>query len=92
MNRTPFARRVQIVSALVEGSSIRSTERMTGTHRDTIMRLLAEVGEGCERLLDEQMRGLSCQRLQVDEVWSFVAKKQRHLTKADDPRRVGDCP
>jgi hypothetical protein len=63
---------------------------MTSTHRDTITRLLVQVGDGCERLLDERMRGLGCQRLQVDEVWSFVAKKQRHLTKNDDPRRVGD--
>jgi IS1 family transposase len=90
MNRTPLTRRTQVVSALVEGNSIRSTERMTGTHRDTIMRLLVEVGAGCERLLNERMRDLSCQRLQVDEVWSFVAKKQRHLTTTDDPRRVGD--
>jgi hypothetical protein len=47
---------------------------MMGAHRDTIMRLLAEVGEGCERLLNERMRDLPCRRLQVDEVWSFVAK------------------
>ena len=90
MNKVPLARRIQAINALVEGNSIRSTERMTGTHRDTIMRLLVEVGAGCERLLDERMRGLSCQRLQVDEVWSFVAKKQRHLSTTDHPRRVGD--
>ena len=57
MNRTPFARRVQVVGALVEGNSIRSTERMTGTHRDTIMRLLAEVGEGCERIPADRAAG-----------------------------------
>lgn len=54
---------------------------MTETHRDTIMRLLVEVGGGCERLLDDRMRGLACRRLQVDEAWSFVGKKQRHLTR-----------
>ena len=58
MNRTPLARRTQIINCLVEGNSIRSTERMTGTHRDTICRLLVEVGEGCAKLLDEQMRAL----------------------------------
>ena len=58
MNRVPLARRVQIVNCLVEGNSIRSTERMTGTHRDTICRLLVEVGNGCAQLLDEQMRDL----------------------------------
>jgi IS1 family transposase len=90
MNRLNLARRIQVINCLVEGNSIRSTERMTGTHRDTIMRLLAEVGAGCERILNERMRDLACRRLQVDEVWSFVAKKQRHLTAGDDPRRVGD--
>jgi IS1 family transposase len=90
MNRLPLVRRIQAISALVEGNSIRSTERMTEVHRDTIMRLLVQVGEGCERLLNDRMRGLSCQRLQVDKVCSFFAKKRRHLTKADDPQRVGD--
>ena len=49
MNRTPLARRTQIINCLVEGNSIRSTERMTNTHRDTIMRLLVEVGAGCQK-------------------------------------------
>src|SRR5467141_1153813 len=90
MNRVPFARRVQIINCLVEGNSIRSTERMTGTHRDTICRLLVEVGDGCAKLMDEQMRELPCRRIEVDEIWAYVGKKQRHLTPLDDPRRVGD--
>ena len=76
MNRVPLARRTQIIHCLVEGNSIRSTERLTSTHRDTIMRLMVEVGTGCARLMDTQLRDLSCQRLQVDEIWSFVGKKQ----------------
>lgn len=56
MNRTPLARRIQIISALVEGNSIRSTERMTDTHRDTIMRLLVEVGEGCAKIAERTSR------------------------------------
>src|SRR3981189_2682791 len=64
MNRVPLARRVQIINCLVEGNSIRSTERMTGTHRDTICRLLAEVGAGCATLMDEQMRELPCRRIE----------------------------
>jgi hypothetical protein len=63
MNRAPLARRVQIINCLVEGNSIRSTERMTGTHRDTICRLLVEVGDGCAALMDEQMRDLRCRRI-----------------------------
>ncbi len=66
MNRLSLERRTQIVAALVEGNSIRSIERMTGTHRDTVMRLLVEVGEGSKKLLDEQMRDLSCQRANSD--------------------------
>jgi IS1 family transposase len=90
MNRVPLARRVQIINCLVEGNSIRSTERMTGTHRDTICRLLVEVGDGCARLMDEQMRELPCRRIEVDEIWAFVGKKQRHMTALDDPHRLGD--
>jgi IS1 family transposase len=91
MNRVPFARRIQIINCLVEGNSIRSTERMTGTHRDTICRLLVEVGEGCAKLMDEQMRELPCRRIEVDEIiWAYVGKKQRHMTTLDDPRRLGD--
>src|SRR4051812_12817766 len=62
---------------------------MTGTHRDTSMRLLVEVGEGCAKLMDEQMRDLPCRRLQVDEIWAFVQKKERQVTPADDRARVG---
>jgi IS1 family transposase len=90
MNRTPLARRTQIINCLVEGNSIRSTERMTNTHRDTIMRLMVEVGNGCAALANEQMRDLSCRRLQVDEIWSFCGKKQARLEPGDDRRRLGD--
>jgi IS1 family transposase len=90
MNRVPLARRVQVINCLVEGNSIRILERMTGTHRDTICRLLVEVGNGCANLMNEQMRELPCRRIQVDEIWAYVGKKQRHMTPFDDPRRVGD--
>jgi IS1 family transposase len=90
MNRVPLGRQVQIINCLVEGNSIRSTEGMTGTHRDTICRLLVEIGDGCAKLMDEQMRELPCRRIEVDEIWAYVGKKQRHMTEDDDPRRVGD--
>src|SRR4051812_17678884 len=63
---------------------------MTGIHRDTIMRLLVEVGSGCSALMDTHMRDLSCERLQVDEIWTYVQKKQRHVAAEDDASRVGD--
>ncbi|HXP77926.1 MAG TPA: IS1 family transposase [Stellaceae bacterium] len=90
MNRTPLGRRTQIINALVEGNSIRSTERMTGTHRDTICRLLVEVGTGCHTIMNEKMRELPCRRMQVDEIWCYVGKKQRQVTPEDDRSRVGD--
>src|ERR1700674_109785 len=90
MNRLSLARRTQVISCLVEGNSIRSTERMTDTHRDTIMRLMVEVGNGCAALANEQMRNLPCQRVQVDEIWSYVGKKQHRLGAGDDRRRLGD--
>ncbi len=90
MNKLSLARQAQIISALVEGNSIRSVERMTNTHRDTIMRLMVRVGEGCAMLADQQMRGLDCRRLQMDEIWTYVGKKQRFVTSADDKSRVGD--
>src|SRR5438094_141577 len=90
MNRVPLAHRVQVINCLVEGNSIRSTERITGTHRDTICRLLVEVSDGCATLMDEQMRELSCRRIEIDEIWAYVGKKQRHMTPLDDPRQLGD--
>jgi IS1 family transposase len=72
-------KQIAIIGALTEGSSIRSIERMTGVHRDTIMRLGVRVGQGCAALLDTKMRDLSCQRLEVDEIWGFVGKKERNV-------------
>jgi transposase-like protein len=90
-NVLPRAKQLAVLAALVEGSSIRSTERMTGVHRDTIMKLLVRVGEGCIVLLDERMRNLSCTRLEIDEFWAFIGKKQRQVKAKDDASRVGDC-
>lgn len=90
MNKLKLDVQAKVIGALVEGCSIRSVERMTGIHRDTIMRLSVRVGEACGNAMDEQMRGLTCQRIQADEIWCYVGKKQRHVTKADDAAEVGD--
>ena len=89
VNRLNLQRQTQAINALVEGNSIRSTERMTGIHRDTVMRLMVEVGEGCQRIMDEKMRNLPCKRLQVDEIWAYVRKKQMHLRPGESVR-AGD--
>jgi IS1 family transposase len=83
-------RQVQAVHALCEGTSIRAIERMTGIHRDTVMRLGVRVGEACARLHDETMRGLSCTHIQADEVWGFIGKKQRNATDAEQAAGLGD--
>src|SRR5437868_13783691 len=77
--------KITVVAALAEGNSIRSIERMTGIHRDTIMRLGVRVGQGCAKLLDAKMRNLDCQRIELDEIWGFIGKKLRHLREDDDP-------
>ena len=90
MNVLPFNKQVRAISALVEGCSIRSTERLTGIHRDTIMRLGIRVGEGCERLHDRLMRALNVAAVELDEQWAFVGKKQKRIGP-DDPREMGDA-
>jgi hypothetical protein len=67
-NKLNDEKKTAAVAMPCEGNSIRSVERMTGIHRDTIMRLGVRMGEGCERIMDEKMRNLSCRLIQVDEV------------------------
>jgi len=81
----------QVIAALVEGNSIRSVERMTGIHRDTIMRLSVRVGEGCLLLMDRVMRDLTCERLQLDELWAFVGMKQKRATQLPERGEFGDA-
>jgi IS1 family transposase len=83
-------KQITVIGALAEGSSIRSIERMTGIHRDTIMRLGVRVGQGCASVLDAKMRDLPCHHLQFDEIWGFIGKKQRNLLVDDDETRYGD--
>jgi len=90
MNRLRQEKQEAVISALVEGVSIRSTERMTGVHRDTIMRLMCRVGQGCANLMDSYMHSLKCKTIQVDEIWCYVGKKQRHLKDTDNLEELGD--
>ena len=77
------------IQCLLEGCSIRSTERLTGLNRNTIMRLLILAGERSGRLLDQRMRQLSCRRIQCDEIWTFCMKKARNVRKGE-PAEFGD--
>src|SRR5713226_4915760 len=90
MNTLSQEKQTQVLSLLVEGASIRSIERVTGVHRDTIVRLLERAGAVCARLMDERVTDLKCEEVEVDEVWGYVAKKQRNVSFKDDLREVGD--
>ncbi len=79
MNKVSINRRVQIVSALVEGASINSVVRMTGVTKQTILRFLGDLGTACGRYQDEKLRALPCKRVQADEVWSFCYAKDKNL-------------
>src|SRR5439155_1976712 len=81
-------KQIAVISALAEGSSIRSIERITGIHRDTIMRLGVRVGKGCAMLMDSKMQDLNCRYLQFDELWGFIVKKDRHVC-VDDNQAFG---
>lgn len=87
MNVLSRDQQIQVIACLTEGMSIRATERITGIHRDTIMRLAAKVGRGCAELHDRLMVGLRVGRIECDELWSFVGKKQKHLRRGDSPEK-----
>jgi IS1 family transposase len=76
-NELKTEKKAQAVSLLCEGNSIRSIERITGIHRDTIMRLGVRVGAACAKIQDEKMRGLNCSQIEVDEIWGFIGAKRR---------------
>jgi len=78
------------IQLLTEGTSVRTVERITQLHRDTILRLLVLAGERCIALMDAQMRNLRCEHIQSDEIWTFVGKKQRHV-KSEDSVELGDA-
>jgi transposase-like protein/IS1 family transposase len=82
-------RAVLALQLLLEGNSIRSTERITKLDRNTIMSLLVLAGERSKKLMDERMRNLHLEHLQIDEIWTYVQKKARHIRSGDSPE-IGD--
>lgn len=78
MNRIPRDKRSQIIRLLVEGSSIRLISRITGSSKNTIVKLLADVGSKCLDYQDEVLRNLPCRHLQCDEIWSFCYAKEKN--------------
>ena len=90
MNILPREKQIEAIAALTEGVSVRATERLTGVNRGTILSLGVRVGQGCAALHDGLMRNLNVGRIELDEAWSFIGKKQKMLT-AEDSAEKGDC-
>lgn len=92
MNQLSVQDRVQILNCLSEGMGINATARLTGKSKNTILKLLAEVGEACALYQDRVMNNLQCERIECDEIWSFVGAKEKNVRKDDDSHAdYGDC-
>lgn len=91
MNKLPIAKRVQILSMLVEGSSMRAISRVVGVSINTVTKLLVEAGEACAAYHDEAVRDVNTRRVQCDEFWSFCYAKARNVpTATAAPDGAGD--
>jgi IS1 family transposase len=93
MNRLNTAQRVAVVKALVEGNSVRATVRLTGVAKNTVVKLLLDLGAASAAYMDANLRNLPCKRIQCDEIWSFIGAKQKNVTKEMREKNpaAGDC-
>lgn len=90
MNKLTPEKRAAVVKCLVEGNSIRATVRMTGAAKNTVVKLLIDLGQACSEYQDRTVRGLECKRVQCDEIWSFVGCKEANLDDAKEAAGMGD--
>ena len=91
MNKLPLQTRVQILSMLCEGSSMRSISRVADISINTVAKLLVDAGKACAAFHDEKVRGVKARRVQVDEIWSFTAAKQKNVPTMKKPvKGAGD--
>ncbi|HEV3243818.1 MAG TPA: IS1 family transposase [Chthoniobacterales bacterium] len=91
MNKLSTEERTRVVSCLVEGNSIRATVRMTGVAKNTVVKLLCDLGRACSDYQDKTFRNLKCRRVQCDEIWSFVYAKEKNCTAEQRVRGCGDA-
>ena len=92
MNRLTTQDRVRILTVLSEGMGVNAACRSTGASKNTVLKLLADVGEACALYQDQTMRKLTITRVEVDEIWSFVGMKQKNVPAESDPAlRLDDC-
>jgi hypothetical protein len=90
MNQLDSKRRTQVIAALVEGNSIRATVRMTGVAKNTVAKLLADIGTACAEFHDKHVRNLHVSHLQCDEIWSFVGAKAKNVSVEKKQEGWGD--
>src|ERR1700742_2745567 len=88
MNKLPIAKRIQIINLLVEGSSLRAASRIADVSINTVTKLLVDVGRICEKFHDKHVQNVVSQRIQCDEIWSFVYSKEKN--KPNDSEEIGD--
>lgn len=89
MNRLPITKQALIAGHLVEGAGCRQTSRLCGCTLNTVLRNLVWIGEACYEFHDQVVRGLTCSRVEADELWSFVYAKDRVLHELPDEKRAG---
>lgn len=91
MNKLSTSKRAAIIRCLVECNSIRSTVRITGASKNTIAKLLADVGKACSAYHNEHVRNVKAEKVQCDEIWSFCYAKQKNVEKAKNaPEGAGE--
>ena len=91
MNRIDAKTRKLIIRCLVEGQSIRATARTADVSKNTVTKLLVDAGKACADYQDKALRDLPCQRIQVDEIWSFIYAKEKNVARAKSaPVEAGD--
>jgi IS1 family transposase len=90
MNKLNKQKRTQIISALVEGNSLRATARMCDVAFNTVLKLLPEIGRACLEYQDKALRNLPCERIQCDEIWSFVGSKEKNTAPDKKEQGWGD--
>ena len=91
MNRLSTAKRTAVVAALCEGMSIRATVRITGVAKNTIVKLITDLGAACSKYQDEHIRNIRARRVQCDEIWSFVGSKEKNTSIEKKAHGWGDC-
>ncbi len=90
MNRLSLEVKTRVVAAIVEGNSIRSTVRMTGVSKNSVINLLIDLANVCAQYYDMHVRGLRVRRLQCDEIWAFVGAKAKNVTPEQKQGGWGD--